>query len=151
MRQDRPGDRRGGRVPAARVHQHPDLIGREHLQRAGLGRLGERVRVGPQVQRPADAMAGPVVADRLGGGQDVVLVERRGERRPAVPGGPERDALPDVAGIGVHRVVRGDQLGDVHQVTSGRGLPRARIGHAAILAHPAPALASRLRQTVTSR
>ena len=39
--------------------------------------LGERVGVGAEEQRPADALRVPVLADRLGGRDDVVLVERR--------------------------------------------------------------------------
>src|SRR6185437_14975678 len=104
--------------------------------------LGERVGVGPEVQRPVDAVARPVVADRLGGREDVVLVERRGKRGPAVPGSAERHALPDLGWIGVHRVVSGNQLGDVDEVTRGRGLSRARIGHTAILARPGAGLRS---------
>ena len=116
-----------------------DLVGREHLQRADLRRLGQRVRVGAQVQRAVDPLAGPVLADRLGGGQDVVLVERRRERGSAMPRRAERHPLHRIAGIGMHRVVGGDQLRDVYQVFSGSGLPGARVCHAAILARRAGA------------
>ena len=92
------------------------------------------MRVGPQVQRPVDALGRPVLADRLGGGDDVVLVERRRQRGPAVPGGAERHPLGGLAGVGMHGVVGGDQLGHVHEILSGSGLPGARACHAAILA-----------------
>jgi hypothetical protein len=86
-----------------------------------------------QVQRPADPVPGPVLADGLSGGQDVVLVERGGQRRPAVPGRAERHPLRRLTGIGMQGVVRGDQLGHVDEVSRGSGLPGTRIGHAAIL------------------
>ena len=87
----------------------------------------------PRNSGPSMPVPGPVLADRLGGGQDVVLVERRGQRRPAVPGRAERHPLGRLAGIGMHGVVGGDQLGHVDEVFGGSGLPGTRIGHAAIL------------------
>ena len=57
-----------------------------------------------------------------GGGIDFSVIDQLG------------DELKHVAGVGVHRVVRGDQLGDVHKVARGGGLPSTRIGHSAILA-----------------
>src|SRR5262249_57838106 len=69
-------------------------------------------------------------ADRLRGGGDVVLVERGGERGPAVAGCPERHPLGGIARVGVHREVGGDQLRDIDEVAGCGGLARARAGHA---------------------
>ena len=132
--QDRPGDRRRRRVPAAGVGQHPHAVGGEHLQRAGLAGSESACVSAPRYSGPSMPVPGPVLADRLGGGEDVVLVERRGERRPAVPGRAERHPLRRLTGIGMHRVVGGDQLRDVDEVSRGSGLPGTRIGHTAILA-----------------
>ena len=43
------------------------------------------MRVGAEEQRSVDALAGAVLADRLAGRDDVILVERRRERRAAMP------------------------------------------------------------------
>ena len=59
------------------------------------------------------------------------------ERRPAVPGRAERHPLTGLTRIGMHRVVRGDQLGHVDQISGSRLLPRTRINHAVILARTA--------------
>src|SRR5215468_2515411 len=85
--------------------------------------------VDAEVERPVDAARAPVFADRLGGGGDVVLVERGGERRPAMPGGTERHPLGGLARVGVYREVGGDQLRDVDEVAGPRGLARSRAGH----------------------
>ena len=137
VRQDRPGHRRSRRVPATRVNQHADTVRGQHLQRGHLGRLGQGVRVGAQVQRAVDALGRPVLADRLGGGQDVVLVERGRERGPAMTGGAERHPLHGIPRIGVHRVVGGDQLRDVDQILSSSGLSRTSIDHVVILTREA--------------
>src|SRR3712207_8363391 len=49
--------------------------------------------VPPDEQRPVGALRRAVLADGLGGGDDVRLVERPVERRPAVPRGAEGDLL----------------------------------------------------------
>ena len=134
MRQDRPGHRGRRGVPAARVEQHPDAVGGEHLQRADLGRLGQRVRVRARGTAARRCPGGPVLADRLGGGDDVVLVERRRQRGPAVAGRAERHPLGGVIRVGMQRVVRGDQLRDIHQILSDTGLPRTQTRHGVILA-----------------
>ena len=136
VRQDRPRDGGRGRVAVARIDQHGDVVGREYLQRRDARRLGKRVRVGTQEQRAADIVRGPVVADRLAGGDDVVLVERRRERRTAVPGRPEADALLGSRRIGVLGVVRGDELGDIDEVS--RGCAASRREDPSWLDPPAP-------------
>ena len=53
----------------------------------------QRVRVDAEEQRPVDALPLPVLADRLGDRQHVPLVEAALERRAAMAGGAEGDAL----------------------------------------------------------
>ena len=53
----------------------------------------QRVRVDADEQRPIDALLAPIVADRLGDRQHVRLVEAAVERRAAMAGRAERDAL----------------------------------------------------------
>ena len=96
----------------------------------------QRVRVGAEEQRPVDALLRAVLADRLAGGDDVVLVERARQRRAAMAGRPERDALLGLRDVRVLGVVRGDQVGDVDEIIGTGGLPSAGIGHAA---HPGTA------------
>ena len=70
-------------------------------------------------QRAVEALLAPVLADRLRRGQDVRLVERRLQARPAVPRGAEGHLLVDVLRVGLPRVVRRHEGGDVDEV---RGL-----------------------------
>jgi len=130
-REDRPRDRRGGRVAAARVDADVDVVGEQDLERAHGGRLGERVRVGTQEQRPVDPVRGAVLADRLGRRKDVVLVEARRERRPAMAAGAERHPLARILRIGVHGEVGRHQLRDVDEVGGGGGLSCTLITHVA--------------------
>ena len=65
---------------------------------------------------PSRALHRPVLDDRLGGGQDVELVERGLQARSAVSGRAERDPLVDVLRVGLVGVVGRDQLGDVDEV-----------------------------------
>jgi len=52
---------------------------------------------------------------------------------PRCPGRPERHALSGIARIGMHRVVGGDQLGDVNEVAGAGGLAGTRICHTVML------------------
>ena len=45
----------------------------------------------------------------------------------------ERNPLGGVTRIGMHNVIRGHQLRDIHEIFSGSGLPRTRVYHAVIL------------------
>jgi hypothetical protein len=100
VRQDGDGHRRRGRELAARRQHHAHAVGGQHLQRAGHGGLGQRVRVGAQVQRPGDAFAPAVVADGLRDGQHMPLIERAVQRRAAVPRGAEHHLLLRAGRIG---------------------------------------------------
>src|SRR3954453_4659175 len=75
------------------------------------------------------AMLGAVLADGLGGGEDVRLVEGRVEAGAAVTGGPEDHLLGGLGRIRLDRVVGGDEPGDVHQVAGLGGLSCAGVAH----------------------
>ena len=126
--EDRVRDGRGGRVAVAVVDEHGHVVGGEHLERGGPGRLGEPVGVAADEQRSVVPLLAAVVADRLGGGQDVGLVERGLQAGAAVAAGAERDLLVDVLGVRHPGVVGGDEVGDVDEVA---GLGRA--GRRAVL------------------
>ena len=79
-------------------------------------------------QRAGGPLRGAVLDDRLRGGQDVGLVERRVEAGTPMPGRPEGDLLIDVVGVGHHRVIGGDHLGHVDEVVWLRHLSGAGIG-----------------------
>jgi hypothetical protein len=81
-------------------------------------------------ERAVVALGGAVLADRLGGGEDVRLVEGGVEGGPAVTGGAEGDLLRRLGRIGVDRVVGGDERGDVDQVVGRCGFSGAGVGHA---------------------
>ena len=110
VHKDRVRDRRRRRVFVVRRQHHVDAVGRQHLERAGARRLRQRVRVDAEEQRPVDAVALAVVADRLRDRQHVPFVERDVERRAAVSRGAERDALRRHRGIGNLGEVGGDEL-----------------------------------------
>ena len=87
--QDRVGHRRcrGPAVPVVDEHRH--VVGGEDLQSRRPGRLGEAVGVAAQEQRTGDAGRAAVLADRLAGCRDVVLVERVSNDDPRWPDVPK--------------------------------------------------------------
>ncbi|CAB4906457.1 unannotated protein [freshwater metagenome] len=132
--QDGVADRRGGRVAVGVVDQDGDVVGGEHLQCGDPGRLGQPVGVAADEQRPVVPLALAVLHDRLGGGQDVRLVERAVQAGPAVAAGAEHDLLVGVGRVGPGRVVGRDQVRDVDEVRRlGRGAG-ALVAHGVILA-----------------
>ena len=76
------------------------------------------------VEGTGDALASAVFHDRLGGGGNVVLVERGVETRATVTGGAEADLLVRIARIGYQVVVGADQGIDVDEVLGQCNLPR---------------------------
>jgi hypothetical protein len=132
-REDRVADRGGGGVAVGRVDQDGHVVGREDLQSARPCRLGQGMGVPAEEERAVVPLGGPVLADRLGGGDDVRLVEGGVEAGAAVPRRPEHDLLVGLGRIRLHRVVRGDERGDVDQVTGLGGLSGTGVAHALIL------------------
>ena len=120
------GQRRGRRVPVVGVHQHVGPVGSQHLQRRYPRRFGQSVSVPGQEQRAIDTRTGPVLADRLRYGRNMVVVEIDPKARTAVAGRPKRDLLVGVGRVGVLAVVGGNQLGDVNEVGKERQV--ARLG-----------------------
>ncbi len=120
--EDRVGDRRGRCVArlavgfaAAGVDARLDAVGREHFQRRDECRFGQRVGVHAHEQRAVDAFLAAVIADRLGGGEDMPLVEAALERGAAVPGGAERHLLRRVGRVRPVAVVTRHQARQVGQ------------------------------------
>ena len=135
--QDRVGHRRRRRVAVGRVDHDRHVVAGQNLQRRRPGRLAERMGVPSDEQGPVDALLAAVLTDRLGGGQDVRLVEGGRQRRPTVPAGAERHLLLDLVGVGHTGVVRGDQVGDVDEVLGPGGLSCAFVRHGSIMPDPA--------------
>ncbi len=101
---------RGRRNPVVElVDERLHTVGDQHFERRGLGRAGEPVRVLADEERAPDALSGPVLGDRLGGGRDVGVVERRVERGPAMAARAEHDPLLGDRGIRHLLVVRLDE------------------------------------------
>lgn len=136
--EDGVADRRGRRIPVAAVHHRYYVVGGQHLQRGDPGRLGEAVRVPADEQRAGNAVGGAVLDDGLGDRQDVRLVERPIERRPAVARRAECHLLGDVAGIGLNRVIGRHQVGQIDKVFGLGRLTGARVGHHGYQFCPSP-------------
>ena len=132
--QDRVRDRGRRGEAVGRVDEHRDVVADQDLDRAHPGRFGEAVRVPAEEQRSVVTLRGAVLADGLGGGQDVRLVERRVEARAAMAGGAERDLLARILGIGSDREVGRHEVTDVDQVLRAGRLARACMRHDPILA-----------------
>ena len=80
-----------------------------------MGVLGEKERAG-------DALCFAVVADGLGDGGDVIVIEGGEEGVAAVTGGSEGDALGGYGGVGVQGVVGSDEAGNIDEVGGEWGL-----------------------------
>ena len=125
-RDDRARQRRGRRVLAVGLDQRLDAVRGEDLQRRAQRGRRRRVRVRAEKQRPGDAGARAVLADRLRDRQDVRLVEGAVLGSTPVAAGAEGDALARVGGIGTAVVVGGDQAVDVDQDVGRSGLSGER-------------------------
>ncbi len=99
----------------------------------------------PRKSGPVDARLLAVLADGLGDRQDVGLVEAAPQRRAAVAGGAEGDALGRVARIGLLRGVPAQQVGHVDQEFAGGGLAGEGMDHARSVAR-SPVLRQGSRQ-----
>ena len=127
--QDGLGDHRGGHEVVTGIDAYVHAVGDEHLDGGLLGRAGQRVGVGAEVQRAGDAGLLAVFGDGLGDGDDVGLVERGLQRRSAVAGGAEDDTLLGDFGIGDEVIVLADNLIDINQICWGGGLTRIVCYH----------------------
>ena len=123
-RQDRVADRGRRGVAIGRIDHRDNVIGGQHLQRRRPCRFRQRVGVAADEQRARGALRRPVLDDGLRGGQDVRLVERRIQARPAVPGRTERHLLIDVVRVGFDGVVGRHHLGHIDEVFGLRRLCR---------------------------
>ena len=110
------------------LRQHDiDPARRQHLERAGDGRLGQRVGVHTKKQRTVGAALFTVLADGLADCQHMPLVKTIEKRTAAMSGSAERDALFRDARIGLIAVIRGDQPGNVDQHLARRRFARQGI------------------------
>jgi hypothetical protein len=100
-----------------------DAVPGEHLDDRVQRRGGQRVGVTAEEERAVDALLGAVPADGCGDRDDVVLVERPLQRRAAVPGRAERDALRRIGRVGTLVVVRAEQRIHVDEDRRIRQLP----------------------------
>ncbi len=138
VRQDGMREHRRGSVAQLRVHHYVHAACSQHLQRRVESRPRERMRILHKKQWAVYALPLAVPANRLRDGQDVVLVEGTIERRAAVAGGAETDALGTIAGVGPYRVVSRDETVNIDEHGRWGGLSRQRIdAHALSLARSA--------------
>ena len=139
-------DDRGRRVAVGGVHAHVDAVRDEDLQRGLEGGLGQGVGVAADEQRAIRTLLGAIAADRLGHRDDVRVVEGAVERRPAVAGRPEGDALRRVGRIRPDVVVRAEEL--VHVDEDGRIRRQAgplAVRHRSMVPHRVLAAARAMR------
>ena len=116
--QDRMRDDGGRRVAAARVDHDVDAVRGKYLHRAGQRRLGQRMGIDADEQRPGQSGFAAVIADRLRRRQDVVFVEGIFQRRAAVTRCAEGNALGGIGRIGLGGKIRRHQSRHVDE--SGR-------------------------------
>src|SRR6266481_8745227 len=105
MRQDNPRNRRSWRYAVAALNNRLDAVRCEDLERSALGWAGNRMRIAAHVERPADAVSAPVVANRLRKRQDVRFVERPRERRAPVSARTEADLLRGLSWVRLADVI----------------------------------------------
>jgi hypothetical protein len=137
----------------AGIDHCPHTVCREHFHRADERWLGERVGVAPDVQGAVDATSRAVVADRLGDGQDVRLVEPAAQRRAAVPARAEAHALRAIGELGLARVVLASKRADIDEKVGGSGPARQRMDRheTSAACAPPPARSSPNASTTTER
>src|SRR5439155_5344006 len=92
-----------------------NLNGRHDFEGAGERRLGERMGVHPDKERPVDALLFAVDADGLRDREDVPFIKGAIERRSAVPGRAEGNALRWNLRVGPFGVIRRYQARHVNK------------------------------------
>ena len=120
--QDREGKSGRGRESVIGLDENLDAVGREDFQGGALGGRGESMGVLRHEHRPRRAVGAPVVADRLGDGEDVRLGEGAIKRRAAMPAGAEADELIRVGEVRGALVVVAFERGDINQQLRRGGL-----------------------------
>ena len=113
--EDRVRDRRRRRVLVVSGDHDLDVVGGQHLQRAGEGGRGQRVRVDAEKERAIDAPSFSIPADGLADGEHMPLVEAVVEGGAAMPRGPEHDPLRRDRRVRHVGVVGRDEPGYVDQ------------------------------------
>ena len=105
-----------GRSVFIAVRDHDfHAVGRQHLQRAGQSRHGERMRVHAEKQRAVDVLLRPVQANGLADGQDMPFVEGLVEGGSAMPRGAEGNPLFRHRRVRCLGVIGRHQSGYIHQ------------------------------------
>ena len=98
------------------VREHDfHTVGRQHFERAGIRRFGQRVGVDPQKQRAIDALLLAVITNGLTDGQHMPFVEAVFKRATAMPRGAKRDPLGGHRSVGQVAVVSRDEPGHIDQ------------------------------------
>ena len=131
--QDGLGDHRGGHEVVTGIDAYVHAVGDEHLDGGLLGRAGQRVGVGAEVQRAGDAGLLAVFGDGLRDGHDVGLVERGLQGRTTVSGSAEGDALLRNVRVGDDVIVLSNDLVDIDQICWGGGHSRIFCNHTFIV------------------
>jgi hypothetical protein len=119
MRQDGVGDHRRRCEASVAGDSDLDAVGRQYFESAAMSRLGQCVRVAPEIEGPIDALLAAVVADGLADGQNMSLVEGMIQRGAAVARGTEDDLMGRLLRIGLQRIVGADQARYVDQKRRG--------------------------------
>ena len=105
---------------------HVDAVGRQHFECAGAGRCRQRVRVDAQEQRPADAQAPALIADRLRDRQHMPFVEGHVECSATMTRGAKSDALRSHRRVRPFGPIGRDELGHVDELGRCGRLPGQR-------------------------
>ena len=113
--ENRVGNSRGRSVFIALRQHDVHAVGRQHFQRAGQRRHGERMRVHAEKQRAIDVLLRSVQANGLTDGEDMPFVESLVERGTTMSRGAERNPLCRHRRVRLLRIVGRYQSGYVHQ------------------------------------
>ena len=118
--------RRRGELTASRDHGL-HAIGCQHFNRTFQRRLRQRMGIGADKQRAADALGRPVITDRLADRQHMGLVEAVSQGAAAMPGGAECHALAGHAQVRLQIVIGRQQRRDIGQQGSWCRLTGQRV------------------------